>query len=177
MVILYGPNLLAANRCAAVMKYAGVEDVRILNGGSKRLEIENYPFVQGYISPKPVKDFGAQIPVNPEVLIDFEDEIGIIKSKDGVVASIRSWKEYIGEVTGYTYIDDKGDIANARFGYAGSDPYHMQDYRNVDNTMFNYKLIEERWNRWGITSEKEVAFHCGTGWRANETYFYAFSMG
>ncbi len=177
MVILYGPNLLAANRCAAVMKYAGVEDIRILNGGSKRLEAENYPFIQGYASPKPAKSFGAQIPVNPNVLIDFEDEMRIMKSNDGVVASIRSWKEYIGEVTGYTYIDDRGDIAKARFGYAGSDPYHMQDYRNVDNTMFNYKLIEERWNRWGITSEGEVAFHCGTGWRASETYFYALSMG
>ena len=177
MVILYGPNLLAANRCAAVMKYAGVEDIRILNGGSKRLEAENYPFVQGYISPVPAKAFGAKIPVNPDVLIDFEDEMEIMQSKDGVVASIRSWKEYIGEVTGYTYINDKGDIAEARFGYAGSDPYHMQDYRNVDNTMFNYKIIEERWNRWGITSEKEVAFHCGTGWRASEAYFYALSMG
>ncbi len=177
MVVLYGPNLLAANRCAAVMRYAGVEDIRILNGGSKRLVAENYPFVQGYASPKPAKDFGAKIPVNPEVLIDFEDEMEIMKSKEGVVASIRSWKEYVGEVTGYTYINDKGDIAEARFGYAGSDPYHMQDYRNVDNTMFNYKIIEERWNRWGITSEKEVAFHCGTGWRASEAYFYALSMG
>ena len=40
MVILYGPNFMASNRCAAVMKYAGVEDIRILNGGTKRLEKE-----------------------------------------------------------------------------------------------------------------------------------------
>ena len=177
MVILYGPNLMASNRCAAVMKYAGVEDVRILNGGTKRLEKENYPFVKGYIKPVPVLEFGAKIPVNKGVMIDFDKELELVNSPTAVIASIRSWPEYIGKVTGYTYIHVKGDIANSRFGYAGSDPYHMQDYRNVDNTMFNYNIMRERWKDWGITSDKEVSFHCGTGWRASETYFYAKAMG
>ena len=172
-----GPNLLATNRCAAVMKYAGVEDIRILNGGTKRLEKENYSFVKGYIDPTPVLDFGAEIPANKDVLIDFEKELELVNSPTAVIASIRSWPEYIGKVTGYTYIDVKGDIANSRFGYAGSDPYHMQDYRNIDNTMFNYNIIQQRWKDWGITSDKEVSFHCGTGWRASEAYFYAQAMG
>jgi len=177
MVILYGPNLMASNRCAAVMKYAGVEDVRILNGGTKRLEKENYSFVKGYIKPVSVSEFGAEIPVNKDVLIDFDKELELVNSPTAVIASIRSWPEYIGKVTGYTYIHVKGDIANSRFGYAGSDPYHMQDYRNVDNTMFNYNIVKKRWKEWGITSDKEVSFHCGTGWRASETYFYAKAMG
>ncbi len=176
MVILYGPNLMASNRCAAVMKYAGVEDIRILNGGTKRLEKESYPFVRGYIKPTPVSEFGAEIPVNRDVLIDFDKELELVNSPTSIIASIRSWPEYIGKVTGYTYINVKGDIANSRFGYAGSDPYHMQDYRNVDNTMFNYNIIRKRWEEWGITSDKEVSFHCGTGWRASETYFYAKAM-
>lgn len=177
MVILYGPNLMASNRCAAVMKYAGVEDIRILNGGTKRLKKENYPFVKGYIEPTPVLEFGATIPVNKGVMIDFYKELELVNSPTAVIASIRSWPEYIGKVTGYTYINVKGDIARSRFGYAGSDPYHMQDFRNVDNTMFNYNIIEKRWKNWGITSDKEVSFHCGTGWRAAETYFYAKAMG
>jgi len=28
-----------------------------------------------------------------------------------------------------------------------------------------------------ITPEKWVAFYCGTGWRASETWFYAYLMG
>ena len=31
--------------------------------------------------------------------------------------------------------------------------------------------------RWGIVPDKVVSFHCGTGWRASETYFYAWAMG
>jgi thiosulfate/3-mercaptopyruvate sulfurtransferase len=29
----------------------------------------------------------------------------------------------------------------------------------------------------GITADKQVAFSCGTGWRAAETWFYAYLMG
>ena len=43
--------------------------------------------------------------------------------------------------------------------------------------MFNYNFIKQRWDKWGITSDKNISFHCGTGWRASETYFYALSMG
>ena len=53
----------------------------------------------------------------------------------------------------------------------------MEDYRNLDNTMFNADLMAARWRRWGIVPYKVVSFHCGTGWRASETYFYAWAMG
>ena len=33
------------------------------------------------------------------------------------------------------------------------------------------------WEEAGITSDKWVAFYCGTGWRASETWFYAYLMG
>ena len=33
------------------------------------------------------------------------------------------------------------------------------------------------WADADITPDKWVAFYCGTGWRAAETWFYAFLMG
>ncbi|WP_065422713.1 rhodanese-like domain-containing protein [Clostridium sporogenes] len=176
LVILYGPNMTAASRCAAVMMYAGVEDVRILNGGIKRWKLDSMPLEKGVNKPVAVKNFGTKIPANPNVLIDLDEELKIVNDKKSVVASIRSWPEYIGKVSGYTYIGEAGEIANARFGYAGSDPYHMEDYRNIDDTMFNYNIIRDRWKKWGITPDKRVSFHCGTGWRASETYMYALAM-
>ena len=177
LVVIYGPNTTAASRCAAVMMYAGVEDVRILNGGIEIWNMDNMPLEEGIVKPEPAADFGAKIPARPDVLIGFDEEMKIINDENSVVASIRSWPEYICEVSGYTYIGEAGDIANSRFGYAGSDPYHMEDYRNVDNTMFNYHIMANRWNDWGIVPEKKVSFHCGTGWRASETYMYAKAMG
>lgn len=121
--------------------------------------------------------FGATVPVNPDVFYDYDEEMDVVNDKNSVVASIRSWDEYLGKISGYTYIGEAGDIANSRFGYAGSDPYSMEDYRNVDNTMFNYNMMADRWKLWGIAPDKRVSFHCGTGWRASETYFYAYAMG
>jgi len=53
----------------------------------------------------------------------------------------------------------------------------LEDFRNWDGTMRDYKLIEENWRQWGITREQRVAFYCGTGWRASEAFFYAYVMG
>ena len=63
------------------------------------------------------------------------------------------------------------------WGNCGSDAYHMQHYRNVDNTMRAYPEIAAKWEEAGITPDKWVAFYCGTGWRASETWFYAYLMG
>ena len=53
----------------------------------------------------------------------------------------------------------------------------MQHYRTVDNTMRPYPEIAANWAEAGITADKWVAFYCGTGWRASETWFYAYLMG
>jgi thiosulfate/3-mercaptopyruvate sulfurtransferase len=53
----------------------------------------------------------------------------------------------------------------------------MQHYRNIDNTMRAYPEIAANWDEAGITPDKWVAFYCGTGWRASETWFYAYLQG
>lgn len=44
-VILYGRKTMAAARAANIMIYAGVKDVRILDGGIGAWEIEDLPLV------------------------------------------------------------------------------------------------------------------------------------
>ena len=85
--------------------------------------------------------------------------------------------EHIGRVSGYNYIGPAGRISGDVWGNCGTDAYHMQHYRNVDNTMRSYPEIAANWAEAGITDDKWVAFYCGTGWRASETWFYAYLMG
>lgn len=178
-VVLYGSvaATTAAYRAGMIMHYAGVKDVRFLNGGKPLWELEGFPLEEGEREWVAVDDFGVSVPQNPSVLIDYEEELALVNDPDAVIASIRSWPEYLCEISGYTYIGEAGDIARSRFGYAGSDPYAMEDYRNLDNAAFNYEMMADRWARWGITPDRAVSFHCGTGWRASETYFYAYAMG
>src|SRR4029450_1159889 len=97
--------------------------------------------------------------------------------EDAALVSVRSWKEQIGEVSGYNYIRPAGRIAGDVWGNCGSDAYHMQHYRNVDNTMRAYPEIAANWEEAGISADKRVAFYCGTGWRASGAGFWAELVG
>jgi thiosulfate/3-mercaptopyruvate sulfurtransferase len=110
-------------------------------------------------------------------MVDIYEAKDLIADPGGVLVSIRSWPEFIGETSGYSYIAPKGRIAGAVWGNAGSDAYSMGHYRNLDNTMRDYHEIEANWRDVGITPDKRVAFYCGTGWRASEAFFCAYLMG
>ena len=110
--------------------------------------------------------------------MDIDEAKAIIADKGGAaLVSVRTWKEHIGRVSGYNYIDPAGRISGDVWGNCGSDAYHMQHYRNVDNTMRSYPEIVANWAEAGITADKWVAFYCGTGWRASETWLYAALQG
>lgn len=168
---------LGALRCAAIMLYAGVEDIRILNGGITSWEIEGYELSQKEHHPKTVEDFGIDIPAHPEYMIDTPEAKKLLAAKDGELVSIRSWKEFIGEQSGYHYIDKKGRIPGAVFGNCGSDAYHMENYRNFDHTMREWQEVEAKWKEAGLTPDKKLAFYCGTGWRGSEAFINAYLMG
>ena len=96
---------------------------------------------------------------------------------NGILVSIRSLKEQMGKTSGYSYIRPKGRIKGDIWGYGGSNPYNMQDFRNLDQTMRASGEIKKMWQIKGITPDKMIAFYCGTGWRASEAFFYAYLMG
>ena len=169
---------IAAARAALILTYAGVEDVRLLDGGFDHWVQAGNELETTLREPSPVASFGASIPVRPEVIVDIGDAKEILADPArAALVSVRTWREHIGEVSGYNYIEPAGRIAGDVWGNCGSDAYHMQHYRNVDNTMRAYPEITANWEEAGITPDKWVAFYCGTGWRASETWFYALLMG
>ncbi|GHD91953.1 sulfurtransferase [Pseudocitrobacter faecalis] len=177
-VILYGRDVYAAARVAQIMLYAGVKDVRLLDGGWKTWSDSGLPVERGTATKvKPEPDFGVTIPAQPQLMLDMEQARSLLNRKDASLVSIRSWPEFIGTTSGYSYIKPKGDIAGARWGHAGSDSTHMEDFHNPDGTMRSADDIAEMWKSWNILPEQHVAFYCGTGWRASETFMYARAMG
>ncbi|MGL5385539.1 MAG: rhodanese-like domain-containing protein [Serratia sp. (in: enterobacteria)] len=177
-VILYGRDVYAAARVAQIMLYAGVKDVRLLDGGWQTWSDSGLPVERG-LAPdvKPVADFGAPIPGQPQLMLDSEQARKLLHRQDASLVSIRSWAEFVGDTSGYSYIKPKGEIAGARWGHAGSDSTHMEDFHNPDGTMRTPDDIAAMWKSWNITPNQQVAFYCGTGWRASETFMYARAMG
>ena len=168
---------IAAARAALILTYSGVEDVRLLDGGYDHWVQAGNELETTLRAPSAVTSFGSSIPVRPEVIIDIEEAKEIVADPaTAALVSVRTWREHIGEVSGYNYIEPAGRIAGDVWGNCGTDAYHMQHYRNVDNTMRAYPEIAANWEAAGITPDKWVAFYCGTGWRASETWFYALLM-
>ncbi|HEY8438534.1 MAG TPA: rhodanese-like domain-containing protein [Candidatus Limnocylindrales bacterium] len=169
---------IAATRAALILRYAGVEDVRLLDGGYDRWVQRGYPLETVPRQPTPVASFGVSIPAHPELIVDIDEAKEIIADPAGAaLVSVRTWREHIGSVSGYNYIGAAGRIAGDVWGNCGTDAYHMQHYRAVDNTMRPYPEIVANWAEAGITADKRLAFYCGTGWRASETWFYADLLG
>lgn len=168
---------IGAIRCAFIMMYAGVKDVRVLNGGFQSWEDAGYEISTDDVPKKPVREFGARIPQQPNLAVDIPEAKELLASSGGELVCVRSWPEYIGEVSGYNYIEKKGRIPGAVFGNCGSDAYHMENYRNLDHTTREFHEIERIWKEAGITPDKHLAFYCGTGWRGSEAFFNAWLMG
>ncbi len=168
---------LGAIRSAAIMQYAGVKDVRILNGGLLSWENAGYDIETKANYPERVYDFGLEVPGNPWVFIDTPEAKEYIASKDKELVSIRSWDEYIGNVSGYNYIEKKGRIPGSVFGNCGTDAYHMENYRNIDHTTREYKEVEAQLIEAGLSPDKHLAFYCGTGWRGSEAFYNAWLLG
>jgi thiosulfate/3-mercaptopyruvate sulfurtransferase len=168
---------LGAIRCGFIMMYAGVRDVRVLNGGLQSWRDAGYEITQEETKKVPVADFGAKIPAHPELAVDTPEAKKILDDPNSNLVSVRSWREFTGEVSGYNYIEKKGRIPGAVFGNCGSDAYHMENYRNLDHTTREYHEIEDIWTSAGITPDKHNAFYCGTGWRGSEAFFNAWLMG
>jgi thiosulfate/3-mercaptopyruvate sulfurtransferase len=135
-VVLYGRDTTAAARAAVLLMYAGVDDVRLLDGGFAAWRAAGYPVVTTTPPrPAPITDFGTTLPGHPEYLIGTEDVQALIAAQDAALVSVRSWAEYIGATSGYRYIQPAGRIAGDVWGHAGAAPLHMDQYRNVDQTM------------------------------------------
>ncbi|HZQ15588.1 MAG TPA: rhodanese-like domain-containing protein [Gaiellaceae bacterium] len=169
---------IAATRAALILSYCGVRDVRVLDGGYDAWVQAGGALETVARMPASVPAFGASIPQRPELIVDIDDAKRILADREGAaLVSVRTWREQIGETSGYNYIGAAGRIAGDVWGNCGTDAYHMQHYRNIDNTMRPYPEIAANWADAGITADKWVAFYCGTGWRASETWFYAHLQG
>lgn len=178
IIIVTSDEPLASYRMATVLRYMGVEDVRVLNGGTAQWVRAGYKLETSSNKPKEVSNFGGDIPMNPRI-IDTMEEVKIgLGEEDYVLVDNRTWKEYIGKDSGYSYHKKKGRIPGSVYGYAGiENSYSMDYYRNPDNTMINGDVFINRWKDQGIDLNKHLTFMCGSGWRAAEVFYYADVVG
>ena len=195
MIILYGnPDPIVSFRAAIILKWMGVRDVHVLNGGYRSWLIKNLP-VETYSNKKiPIKkdlelhiasyeeqSILAQNPIN--YIVDFNYVNDIVKnhelfSEHYVLVDIRSYEEHIGEKSGYPDLKAKGRIPTSLWGRSGTSSNQLEDYRNLDLTMRSGVEILKMWDDLGIDYKfKHLIFYSGNALRASEVMYYAELMG
>lgn len=178
-VILYGADASGTARQAYAYLWAGVEDVKIINGGIDTWKAAGYDTEKEVNKGKTVSDFGTKVPAHPEYWTSMKDAKDKVANDDNFkLVSIRSEDEWLGKTSGYTYMDKAGEPEGAVWGKGPLDPYDMSGYMNDDGTIMTLEEIKaDLWSDVDFTTDNDLAFYCGTGWRACIPFLICYEAG
>ncbi|MGL4762873.1 MAG: rhodanese-like domain-containing protein [Sarcina sp.] len=177
-ILITGWNQMASFRLATTLLYMGIKNIKVLNGGLESLESLSYDFetTSNFILPNTDKIY--KLNFDDKIILTTDTLKEKLKTDNFTLLDNRTWLEHIGEISGYTYYKKKARIPSSIYGHAGiKGPHSLEYYRNVDNTMKCKDDIETLWLSQSINLSNELAFMCGSGWRASEIYFYALVFG
>jgi thiosulfate/3-mercaptopyruvate sulfurtransferase len=166
-VVVYDDNFgKEAARVWWILRYWGVEDVRLLNGGWAGWQAGKYPTVKTEVVPAPVK-FEAK--ARPERLATKEQLLDALKENKLQIVDARSEKEFCG--------DEK--LSNKRAGaIPGAKQLEWSDLLDKQTQRFKSaadlrKLFEEA----GVALDRPTATYCQSGGRAAVMTFGMELMG
>jgi len=159
-------------RPAWALLLAGVDDVRILNGGYKAWleaggEVDTVPH------PWVPASFGDH-PGNPQYLATMDDVRNVINGSipNVVITDDRSWEEYIGTNNHYVFFSALGRIWTSEWIANGSDLMASDKL-----SLKTYYEVLSNWKQKGFSADTKMYCYCGTGWRSALYTFYAYLVG
>lgn len=176
-VICYGDvgSNSADDRVAFAMLWAGVENVKCLDGGYEAWTKAGYKEEEGINEPKATEEaFGVTVPAHPEYILSIDDVKEKLENDDNFkLVSIRSKDEFTGVTSGYGYIDRAGEPKGAIWGHDTDDG----SYNNEDGTTVGVDVLEGYLKESGASMDNELSFYCGTGWRATIPFLICYENG
>ncbi len=180
-VILYGKNASDSSitRVAFAMLYAGVEDVKVIDGGMEAWMSAGFQTETKINEPTPGGedfDFGTKIPAHQEYILSIDDTKERLKSDPGFyLVSIRSEDEFLGKVSGYQYIKNAGEPFGAVWGHDTDDGSYVKNGKVVGVDRVKEILKEFGGNL--DEKSQHFSFYCGTGWRATIPFLICYQEG
>jgi thiosulfate/3-mercaptopyruvate sulfurtransferase len=168
-VVLYGGN---NNWFAAyaywILKLRGFDNVRLLDGGRKKWELESRPLTQDVSSSKP-SGFTISGSERPEIRA-FRDEV-ISKVGDGStgLVDVRSPEEYRGEKLAPDHLPQEQSQVPGHIPGAANIPWVKA--ANDDGTFKSADELKALYEAEGITPERDVIAYCRIGERSSHTWF------
>ncbi|MCS7235974.1 MAG: sulfurtransferase [Armatimonadota bacterium] len=167
-IVLYGDkNNWFATYTFWLLRYYGVENLKILNGGRQKWVAEGRPLTTEIPAYPPVQ-FRAKDP--DPALRAFRDEVlQRLGDADLVLVDVRSPQEYTGEL-----------VAPPAYPQEGAQrPGHIPGARNLpwtlnvreDGTFKPAEELRQLYASQGVTPDKDVIAYCRIGERSSLTWF------
>ena len=166
-VILYGGN---NNWFAAyaywTLKYYGLDNVKLINGGRVKLEAEGRQFTTDVPSPAATsfKFSGG----SNEAIRAYRDDVAERIGKAGLV-DVRSPGEYSGELLAPENLPQEGAQRGGHIPTAKNIPWAKAV--EEDGTFKDVADLKELYGAQGITGDRETIAYCRIGERSAHTWF------
>lgn len=180
-VILYAGDgdVAGVARQAYGYVYLGVENVKILNGSLDAWNAAGYELETEVNEGTAAEDFGIEVPAHPEYWVSIEDAKDRVENEDNFkLVSIRSEEEWLGETSGYDYMDKAGEPKGAVWGKGCDSAFDVNGFCDENGIVMELEdVLATEWKDADFTVDDQLAFYCGTGWRATVPFLIMYQEG
>lgn len=169
-VVLYaGNNNWFAAYAYWLLKYRGFDNVKLLNGGRKKWELDNRPLSADPVTPTPATKPVTLAGDRPELRAMRDDVMKAVQSK-GAFVDVRSPEEFRGELLAPPHLPQE----------QAQVPGHIPGAANItwakaaaeDGTFKSADELIELYSEEGITKDlPEVIAYCRIGERSSHSWF------
>ena len=168
-VVLYGGN---NNWFAAyaywLLRYLGFGEVKLLNGGRKKWELESRLLTQDLPSFT-ATTFGVENPVRGDIRAFRDEVLRKVPTGGSSFVDVRSPEEYRGEKLAPDHLPQEQAQVPGHIPGAANIPWAKA--ANDDGTFRSADDLKALYEGAGITPEKEVIAYCRIGERSSHTWF------
>jgi thiosulfate/3-mercaptopyruvate sulfurtransferase len=167
-VVLYGGNNnWFATYAYWLFKYRGVANVKLLNGGRKKWELESRLLTQD-APARAAQTFqiGAE---RPELRVFREEVIQRAGSGSGAWVDVRSPEEFRGELLAPPHLPQ--EQAQVPGHIPGASNITWSKAANEDGTFKSADELISLYSAEGITADKDVVTYCRIGERSSHSWF------
>ena len=168
-VVLYGDfNNWFAAFVFWIFKYYGHENVKIMNGGRKKWEMENRSYTKD--EPQIQKTNYVAQPPNEGLRAYLFDVRRALDKKDTVLVDVRSPKEFSGEITAPAEYPMEHAQRGGHIPNANNIPW-ASAVNDIDGTFKSVEDLKKIYEAKGVTPDKDVICYCRIGERSSHTWF------
>ena len=166
-IVLYsGNNNWFAAYAYWLLKYRGVDNVKLLNGGRKKWELESRLLTQD--EPNRGATTYEIGPEKPELRI-LRDEVLTRAESPNAWVDVRSPEEFRGELLAPPHLPQEQAQVPGHIPHASNITWSKAV--NEDGTFKNADELRELYAAEGITEEKDVVTYCRIGERSSHSWF------